>query len=75
MSDPDSPPENEPAPKWVRFTGIGFELAGITLLFLVLGYWIDAVWMPGKHFATAVGTLVGFSLAMTRFIIQVKKNQ
>ncbi|EMI21161.1 membrane protein [Rhodopirellula maiorica SM1] len=55
---------------WFRFAGLGMELAGITLLFAGVGYWIDAWRNHDQMVVTALSTLVGFGLAMTRFIIK-----
>ncbi|WP_442507562.1 AtpZ/AtpI family protein [Novipirellula sp. SH528] len=55
---------------WLRFVGLGMELAGITLLFAGVGYWIDAWRNHDQMYATALSTMVGFGLAMTRFIVK-----
>ncbi|GAA5510669.1 AtpZ/AtpI family protein [Novipirellula caenicola] len=55
---------------WFRFAGLGMELAGITLLFAGVGYWIDAWRNHDQMYATALSTMVGFGLAMTRFIVK-----
>ncbi|TWT83420.1 hypothetical protein CA13_48850 [Planctomycetes bacterium CA13] len=59
---------------WMRLVGMGLELAGITLMFTAFGYWIDDWRQADRPFVTALAMLVGFSLAMTRFIIVALKS-
>ena len=41
-------------PGWVRYSGVGFELAGAVAGLALLGYWID-----GRYGTTPWGILVG----------------
>ena len=41
-------------PEWVRYSGIGLELAGATAGLALVGYWVD-----GKFGTTPWGTLIG----------------
>ena len=68
--EPSKPVEtvSDGAP-WGRFVGAGLELAGFTLCFAGLGFGIDK-WLGNKRLVgTALVTLVGFSLAMARFVV------
>jgi len=74
ISEPPQPPTEKNANgNWVRFAGMGIELAGTTLLFTAVGYWVDAWREAERPFVTAAAMLVGFSLAMTRFIFLAVK--
>ncbi|TWU37704.1 hypothetical protein Q31b_44930 [Novipirellula aureliae] len=73
LSKSESPTEKKANRNWVRFAGMGIELAGTTLLFTAVGYWIDDWRDADRPFVTAGAMLVGFSLAMTRFIIVAVK--
>ena len=57
----------------LRLAGLGTELAGITLAFLGLGYVVDSALGNDTGYATALATLIGFTLGMIRFILQVRK--
>jgi len=54
---------------WLRFVGAGFELAGITLLFVLIGVGFDKWYGNARHLGTALGSMFGFSLGMVRFIV------
>lgn len=54
---------------WLRFVGAGFELAGITLLFVLIGVGFDKWHGNARHLGTALGSMLGFSLGMVRFIV------
>ena len=44
---------------WIRYSGIGFELAGATAGFALIGYWVD------KRFGTSPwGVVVGVVLGL-----------
>lgn len=46
-------------PSWVRHSGVGLELAGVTAGFALLGYWID------RRYGTAPwGVLIGVVLGL-----------
>jgi F0F1-type ATP synthase assembly protein I len=53
-----------------RFVGWGMELAGFTLVFAGVGYFVDSTLQLPKSYATAAGTLLGFTIGMIRFIQQ-----
>jgi F0F1-type ATP synthase assembly protein I len=57
----------------MRLLGLGTELAGFTLIFLGAGYFVDSVRAHQTPYATAFGTMIGFTLGMIRFILQVNK--
>ncbi len=57
----------------LRLAGLGTELAGITLAFMGVGYLVDSVRGHDTGYATALGTLIGFTLGMIRFIREVRK--
>lgn len=53
---------------WVRFAGLGMELAGSTLVLAGIGHLIDR-WRGGADgLGIAIGALVGFSFGMFRLI-------
>jgi F0F1-type ATP synthase assembly protein I len=45
---------------WIRYSGIGLELAGATAGFALIGYWID-----GRFGTSPWGILVGVALGLT----------
>ena len=46
-------------PTWLRFSGVGFELAGAVAGFTLAGYWLD------RRYATAPwGMVVGVALGL-----------
>ena len=57
----------------LRLAGMGTELAGITLVFMGVGYLVDSVRGHETGYAAAFGTLIGFTLGMIRFIRDVRK--
>lgn len=59
----------------LRNVGLGMELAAFTLVFTGVGYWIDSSGDHEKPLATALATLVGFTLGMIRFIRQVTSGK
>ena len=61
------------ASNWVRLAGMGMELAGITLAGMAIGYAIDRVIGSAVGWGVAGGLLVGFTLAMVRFIIKATR--
>ncbi|TWU26657.1 hypothetical protein Pla52o_05100 [Novipirellula galeiformis] len=60
---------------WIGFVGLGMELAGVTLLFAGIGYWIDSWRGHVVMYATALSTMVGFGFAMARFIVKVSRKR
>jgi F0F1-type ATP synthase assembly protein I len=69
--DPSSSGSSRP---WLRFVGLGLELATFTLLFTGIGYWVDSGRQHETPYATAAGALIGFVLGMIRFVFQVRKR-
>ncbi|WP_218933904.1 AtpZ/AtpI family protein [Rubripirellula lacrimiformis] len=53
---------------WMKFAGLGIELAGTTLGFAAIGYAVDWALGSQRPLGTAAGVLIGFSFAMFRFI-------
>ncbi len=53
-----------------RFAGAGLELGGMALAVAAIGYAIDRHYQHTTLVATAIGTLIGFSAGMYRFIRQ-----
>ena len=47
-------------PGWVRHSGIGLELAGVTAGLALIGYWID-----GRFGTTPWGIVVGVVIGLT----------
>ena len=60
--------------KVLRFAGLGTELAAYTLTVAGVGYVIDSARGHDKAYATAFGTLIGFTFGMVRFIREVNKH-
>jgi len=51
--------DKKPLPIWVRFSGIGFEVAGAVAGFALVGYWIDS------HYGSSPkGVLIGSILGI-----------
>jgi ATP synthase protein I len=46
-------------PGWVRYSGVGLELAGATAGLALIGYWID-----GRFGTTPWGTLIGVGIGI-----------
>ena len=64
------------APKtWMRFAGLGIELASYTLALAAIGYAVDTSRGHAKPICTALGTLIGFSFGMFRFIQRVSNGK
>ena len=70
--DPSIPGSSRP---WLRFVGLGMELATFTLVPMGIGYWIDSGRQHETPYATAAGALIGFVLGMIRFVVQVTKRR
>ena len=47
-------------PGWMRYSGIGLELAGVVAVFTLIGYWIDS-----RYGSQPWGMLVGLVLGFT----------
>ena len=73
VSSDQKPPRLKISPGVLRFAGLGTELAVSTLAIAGIGYFVDSVRGHEKPYATAFGTLIGFTLGMVRFIHQVRK--
>lgn len=52
----------------MRFAGAGLELGGSAILFAAIGYAIDAQMGNTTLVATALGSVLGFTAGMYRFI-------
>jgi F0F1-type ATP synthase assembly protein I len=72
-SEPGGTPRTQAQLGVLRLAGLGTELAGFTLVFLGIGYFVDSIGRHDTGWATAFGTLIGFTLGMIRFIRQVRK--
>lgn len=85
MVDPDDPANSESQHRnnltpsqsgrigekqWMRFAGMGLELASYTLGLCAIGYAADWYFGLDPQVATAAGTLIGFAFGMYRFIQQ-----
>ena len=53
---------------WMRYAGLGIELASFTLGCTAIGYFVDQWLGNATPIGTAFGTLIGFSFGMFRFI-------
>lgn len=79
MEDPTTDsPSGSPKPvkeskAWMRFAGLGMELASYTVALMAIGYAIDSSRGHVKPLCTAFGTLIGFSFGMFRFIQRASK--
>lgn len=79
--EPSSEDGSNPQPKtsvtekpWMRFVGLGMELATSTLVVAGLGFAIDHYRDHTTLFGTAFGALVGFAIGMVRFIKQASQS-
>lgn len=59
---------------WMRFAGLGMELATFTLVMAGLGYWLDTHRQHATLYGTAAGAFIGFTLGMIRFIRQAMQS-
>jgi len=59
---------------WMRFAGLGMELAGYTLSIAAVGFFFDKHRGHATPYATAFGALVGFAYGMYRFIRQASEG-
>src|SRR5262249_19342348 len=64
--DPGSRPPADRNTSWVRYVGMGAELAGAVAGFTLLGYWIDAVRHTSPTY-TAIGAVLGIIGGMYNF--------
>lgn len=63
----------QPEPKtWLRFTGIAFQMIGVLLFFLWIGYRIDSNFQFNGPWGVLAGTLLGIAgglyLSLREFI-------
>ena len=56
-------------PGWVRYSGIGLELAGATAGLALVGYWID-----GRYGTTPWGILCGFGIGVVGGLYNLVKQ-
>jgi F0F1-type ATP synthase assembly protein I len=56
-------------PAWVRYSGVGFELAGATAGLALIGYWID-----GKFGTSPWGILVGVFIGIVGGLFNLVKQ-
>jgi len=47
-------------PGWMRYSGIGLELAGVVAVFTLIGYWIDSRY-GSQPWGMIGGLILGFS--------------
>lgn len=75
--DPPGPESSQPKKGvgFLRFATLGTELAAFTLTFTAIGYFLDTIRHHDHRYATAIGTLIGFTLGLVRFIVMVRKDQ
>ena len=52
--------DNDQFPGWMRYSGIGLELAGAVAVFTLIGYWID-----GRYGSQPWGMIAGLVLGFT----------
>lgn len=82
---PKSPPEGDREPSefhesaeqkrsWMRFAGLGMELAGYTVFLGGVGFLFDKHRGHATPYATALGALIGFTWGMYRFIRQASEG-
>jgi F0F1-type ATP synthase assembly protein I len=79
QTDPKQPSdqgENDPLEKkpWMKFAGLGMELAGSTLGLAAVGYLVDRQRGKADGYGVAVGVLIGFSFGMFRLIKQAMRE-
>ena len=53
---------------WLKFAGLGMELAGSTLGMAAIGYLVDRLRGKADGYGIAAGVLIGFSFGMFRLI-------
>ncbi|NND99037.1 MAG: AtpZ/AtpI family protein [Pirellulaceae bacterium] len=71
-SAPANPnPTASDSSRWMKFAGLGIELSSITLGCAGIGYLVDHLYGNPKPFGAALGTLIGFTFGMYRFIRRV----
>ncbi len=75
VNQPDPPQSSDPnqtdasrAQPWLKFAGLGMELAGSTLGLAAIGYLIDRYRGKDDGYGVAAGALIGFSFGMFRLI-------
>jgi len=56
-------------PGWVRYSGVGLELAGATAGMALLGYWID-----GKFGTSPWGILIGVAIGIVGGLYNLVKE-
>ncbi len=59
---------DETAGVWMKYAGMGIELAGLTLGAGAIGYFVDWYFASERSIGVAFGVLIGFSFGMFRFI-------
>jgi F0F1-type ATP synthase assembly protein I len=47
-----------PYPGWVRFSGVGMELAGATAVLALIGYWVDGHYGT-RPWGIVAGVIIG----------------
>ncbi len=58
---------------WMKFTGLGLELASYALGMAAIGYVVDRQFDYDKGYGVALGTLVGFAFGMYQFVRRVSQ--
>jgi F0F1-type ATP synthase assembly protein I len=71
--DAESNDTSSRAKPWMKFAGLGMELASYALGLAAIGYAIDFQQGHDKPYGAAAGTLIGFSFGMFRFIQRVSR--
>ena len=65
--------EKKPVHKYLRYSGLGFQLIATVLIFIWLGMQIDENMNPESHTFTLIGTLLGIVGAFYFMFKAVKK--
>lgn len=73
-SDSEQADRPDGSKQWMRFAGLGMELAGYTLGTAGLGFLFDKYRGNVTPYATALGALIGFTFGMYRFIRQASQG-
>ncbi len=76
--DPQEIPHGSRQQPWMKFAGLGMELAGSTLGLAAIGYLVDRYRGKDDGYGIAVGVLVGFAFGMYRLVgkaMQEVRNQ
>ena len=60
---------------YLKYTGLAFQLAGVVVMAILLGQWLDKKWMLSKPYFTVTLVVVFFSAFMYKLFKELTSSE